>query len=485
MVTMHLLLVTAALASGRPRCETTCAVAGCDYYQEGCQCACNRACADRDNCCSDHSIVCPARPPPAPHGGGPRGGPEQHHLSLTHEVSSVVVSFATARAGFEGHAPTCTVRNASWQANATGTSHTYAADGWQGLLHAVRLADLAPASAYSYACAVADAVGAEHSFVSPPPAGALPVVIGVVGDMGEGCDGAECSNATIRRLKAELRGDGAPFGMLLHVGDIAYTQGVQTVWDEYFNDLEPIAASVPYQVCVGNHEHYHEFAGYLNRFEMAGPGGAPPPSPRAGTPALGKRPLPPSTRNLYHSFDWGGVHIAAFSSEHDLGPQMAWLDADLAATDRARTPWLVVIAHRPIYCSTSDPYDCNHAGPTVFAPALEPLLRRHRVDLALFGHLHNYERTWPVFNGTVTARSYARPAATVHAVVGMSGDREGLTQRFEDPPPAWSARRLAELAYARLTFESAEEMSFELVLADDGTVADSFNITRGGGDAPW
>ena len=45
MVTMHLLLVTAALASGRPRCETTCAEAGCDYYQEGCQCACNRACA--------------------------------------------------------------------------------------------------------------------------------------------------------------------------------------------------------------------------------------------------------------------------------------------------------------------------------------------------------------------------------------------------------------------------------------------------------
>ena len=174
------------------------------------------------------------------------------------------------------------------------------------------------------------------------------------------------------------------------------------------------------------------------------------------------------------------MHFAAYSSEHDLQPQMAWLAEDLAAVDRTVTPWVVVIAHRPVYCSTNDYYDCRLAGPKQFGPLLEPLLRAHRVDLALFGHLHNYERSWPVFNGTVTAMSYENPAATVHAILGMGGDREGLTHAFETPAPSWSARRLAQLGYARLTFASAQQMSLQLVLAADGSVADEFTIKRAG-----
>lgn len=73
----------------------------------------------------------------------------------------------------------------------------------------------------------------------------------------------------------------------------------------------------------------------------------------------------------------------------------------------------------------------------------------------------------------------------MHAVVGNGGDREGLTHTFETPSPAWSALRRAELGYARLSFDSAEKMTFELVLAQDGSVGDTFTIERpaGGGAA--
>jgi len=37
----------------------------------------------------------------------------------------------------------------------------------------------------------------------------------------------------------------SPFSLLVHVGDIAYTGGVQTVWDAFLNSMEPIAATVP------------------------------------------------------------------------------------------------------------------------------------------------------------------------------------------------------------------------------------------------
>jgi hypothetical protein len=108
------------------------------------------------------------------------------------------------------------------------------------------------------------------------------------------------------------------------------------------NEMEPAVSTIPYQVCVGNHEHYYNFSGYRSRFSMLGEGG--------------------EINNLFHSFDVGGVHFAAFSTEHDFSPESAqvqWLAKDLAAVDRTVTPWVVVFGHKPLYCSTDDYYDCQ------------------------------------------------------------------------------------------------------------------------------
>ena len=96
----------------------------------------------------------------------------------------------------------------------------------------------------------------------------------------------------------------------------------------------------------------------------------------------------------------------------------------------------------------------------------------------MYGHLHNFERSWPVYNGSVAAKSYSSPAATVHMVVGMAGDDEGLTHSFTQPAPAWAANRDSRLGYARLRFESAGSMTFEYVLSADGSVADTYTITK-------
>lgn len=221
---------------------------------------------------------------------GPTGGPEQHHLSLA-DGGDLVVSFATA-SGVDGQ-PRCSwgVASGSLPHRSVGTTKTYTDGGWVGLLHTVRLSGIAPASSGFYRCQVgAQPQGPEFPLTSAPKRGALPVTVAVVGDMGEGCDEVAqrvavesgtalgkqvpgCSNTTIARLRKDL----GSFGMLLHVGDIAYTSGTQTVWDSFLNEVEPIAASVPYQVCVGNHEHYYNFSGYLHRFAMQST--APPSAP--------------------------------------------------------------------------------------------------------------------------------------------------------------------------------------------------------------
>ena len=80
--------------------------------------------------------------------------------------------------------------------------------------------------------------------------------------------------------------------------------------------MEPIAARLPYQVCVGNHEHYYNFSGYLHRFEMPKANAShyhyltTPRDPRSEP----KRPAPmaASPDNLFFSFDVGGVHWLAY-----------------------------------------------------------------------------------------------------------------------------------------------------------------------------
>jgi acid phosphatase type 7 len=64
---------------------------------------------------------------------------------------------------------------------------------------------------------------------------------------------------------------------------------------------------------------------------------------------------------------------------------------------------------------------------------IEPLLAKFQVDLALWAHVHAYERTCPIFNLTCTE------GATTHAVIGMGGMDKAT--EVMNPPPSWIAYR--------------------------------------------
>lgn len=53
---------------------------------------------------------------------------------------------------------------------------------------------------------------------------------------------------------------------------------------------------------------------------------------------------------FYFSYNAGPAHIVTLSSFFPAGfgansAQTKWLDADLAAIDRSKTPWLIVVLH--------------------------------------------------------------------------------------------------------------------------------------------
>lgn len=57
----------------------------------------------------------------------------------------------------------------------------------------------------------------------------------------------------------------------------------------------------------------------------------------------------PLGTEVWHSFNYGSVHIAMLSTEHDMLPgsdQYNWLQDDLESVDRSVTPWVIVGGHR-------------------------------------------------------------------------------------------------------------------------------------------
>jgi hypothetical protein len=68
-------------------------------------------------------------------------------------------------------------------------------------------------------------------------------------------------------------------------------------------------------------------------------------------------------------------------TDPDAAAMLKWLEADLQAVDRLSTPWVIVVAHYPVFCS-----GCLSGTPSGMPAALEPLFIKHGVDLFAAGH---------------------------------------------------------------------------------------------------
>ena len=169
----------------------------------------------------------------------------------------------------------------------------------------------------------------------------------------------------------------------------------------------------------------------------------------------------------------------------------------------------------PSFCEAADGTSCAFNENAVFLEGarkvnyawkfpIEDLFQKHGVDLAFYGHEHEYWRSFPVYdekvvNGTeITLDRYFEPKGTVHVVTGAGGNANmdlgddppsrGVCQRkggLKDASP-WCAfqsgvdhgdSRSQEFAYGVVTFESASKMTWEHFSAlDDGKRMDTWSI---------
>ena len=107
--------------------------------------------------------------------------------------------------------------------------------------------------------------------------------------------------------------------------------------------------------------------------------------------------------------------------------------------------------HAPWYNS-----NVGHRGESLLMQSdLEELLFKYGVDIVLNGHVHAYERTYPVYKFEVN------PCGPVNLNLGDGGNREGAYVPWVEPQPAWSAFREGSFGVGKLVVKNATHAYYE------------------------
>lgn len=212
--------------------------------------------------------------------------------------------------------------------------------------------------------------------------------------------------------------------------------------------------------------------------------------------------------------------------------QYKFIENCLASVDRQRQPWLIFLAHRVLGYSSAGFYVAEGSFEEPMGREdLEKLWQKYKVDIAVFGHVHNYERSCPVYEvlsneqscaiaysrffllhfalhvlGTAKSEcnqdsevaitsptisfffflqnictrkeknSYIGPLnGTIHVVAGGAGAR---LHRYAAVNTTWSIYKDYDYGFVKLTAFNHSSLLFEYKKSRDGKVYDSFTISR-------
>eukprot|EP00940_MAST-03C_sp_MAST-3C-sp2_P002901 g2901.t1 len=444
--------------------------------------------------------------------------PEQINLQHSGDSEIAVVSFVTFGEQFdEDQDPPIVVyrkENDKTEKNSTGITRVYVDPGNEGrtyYMHFCKMSDLMPRTKYTYRVRSGGSDFSEEMTFTSLYTGDdnMPTRFAIFGDMGV------YSYNNMANLERDV--DAGTIDAIVHMGDHAYNiaEANGARGDGYLNAFQRVISRVPWVPVLGNHEFYeNDFAHrYVNETEGIVYGQSALETHTSATPLNfflahgstlglayhgGRSNGAPSGTSRFYSANIGLVHIVVldfntyYFTENEEAkwqrPQIEWLQKDLAAVDRAITPWVIAVAHYPIYCSSvtlagplhndgqgdEDPgsFDgCWSYGSRIndLRNDVEPLFERYGVDAFLAGHEHDYESIYPTRNNTVLARSFVDPPCTVHFVSGAGG--APALDRFGDPGP-FTRKQISSWGYGRIEVHNASVLHFEQDEGGAGVFAD-------------
>ena len=165
----------------------------------------------------------------------------------------------------------------------------------------------------------------------------------------------------------------------MHCGDLVDTGGNKTDWTEtFFPSMRPLIEHAPLVPVLGNHEQDAKL--YYDYMSLPAP-------------------------ERWYSLRYGSAEFFMIDGNRSLAQQseqLAWLDRALSAS---RAKWRFAVLHQPPYTSDSNDYgDTTLTSSTrgdMNVRNIVRLLEEHGVDICFSGHVHDYERTFPIKGGEV------------------------------------------------------------------------------------
>ncbi len=189
------------------------------------------------------------------------------------------------------------------------------------------------------------------------------------------------------------------------LGDYSY----QSTGECWFNRIAPIDSLT--KISIGNHEDddVEGFSGYMSHFGLS---------------------------QTYYSYDHQNVHILVVDSDKNTyssgSDQYDFILKDLqTASQNPSIDWIIVYLHKQFYTSPNQVHPNTGPDSTSLRNTYHPLFDQYGVDLVLQGHVHNYQRTFPLnynpespqnpVKSSTNPTDYTDPAGPVFAVVGTGG----------------------------------------------------------------
>ncbi|KAL9644005.1 hypothetical protein ABK040_005473 [Willaertia magna] len=386
---------------------------------------------------------------------------EFEHLAFTQHPNEMVVQFHTINYNTTIGKPMVKVATsiATLKSNPIvyyigSETHTYGDSYYTGYEHSILINQLKLNTMYYYQCGFG--LGPNqftilseniYNFTTRSKESPDEITVLMYADMG--IMFSHNNREQIAKRVKENQGNGDFF--IYHIGDISYADDYpsfmyQYVWNTWFKEMEEIHPYTAYMTCPGNHEngpafllHEHKydyeyhFKAYNHKFYM---------------PLRNESRNEDYGHNMWYYLDFGPVRFISFSTETNYpnapfsegnvkGDQMKYIQNALESVDRSKTPFVITLGHRPLY-STGIHFSNAKGEPIKDAENLrslfEPMWHKNGVDLNVVGHVHTYERQYPVYNLTVETKeksNYKNLKDTIYVTNGSGGCIEGLDFEFD------------------------------------------------------
>lgn len=309
----------------------------------------------------------------------------------------------------------------------------------------VRLENLKPYTIYYYRVTCLDKDGnvARSDIFSfqTLPGPETPWAFGIIGDTQR--------NPEVTRKCAEGMFALRP-NFILHCGDVVDDGFAKHQWvGDLFEPCSRLFAYVPTFPVIGNHEKNAHW--YYDYFSMPEP-------------------------EYFYTFKVGNAEFFMVDSNKDCTPgsdQYVRLEKALAAS---RATWKFAAHHHPCFSSDENDYGDKWTGKPPMQPGvgeeevkdLIPLYEKYGLDISFAGHIHSYERTWPILQMTVNQKKGVR-----YIVSGGGGG--GLEQAA--PQRAWFSihvQRGHHYCFATVHDRTIQFKAYDL----EGRLFDTFELTK-------